>query len=320
MAHRIARICGVAYNFSLPLPVTLEEFDRHSTLLAFALNGQTDSQRALHAFTGLENGPIPKFNGVGGEIYRGHYYHHPQIWTMDLVRRQLMSLDRIKELTLRNSEIRQNFHSFLKRKITFLSESTRNPTKLMDLFYILERFGNWGAMLAQSTWNTIESSPFASSLGALYISQMNISYSDAPIHRMIIKQQIPQVYSEPINNNPFDRLPYYTKPYRNILYWGQKMYFGLSFKLHRYFGTKSQAIQENRSNYFATKLESYLKNLILENNSISQSIFKTEYLAQIIDSHCSRKTNHLSLLGKLVTIENWRKMRDTFRNQDRTKS
>lgn len=144
VARYLAKKYGVSYRYSLPSDVSKEQFVYHSRMLSYALNGQTDSQRAIHPFKGLEDSTTPKFNGIGGEIYRGHYYHKPAEWSFSNAVQHLSSHNRIQNSVLNDYDIELQFRQNIRDKLDTFSQWTCSVTKTMDLFYLWERFGNWG--------------------------------------------------------------------------------------------------------------------------------------------------------------------------------
>jgi hypothetical protein len=70
----------------------------------------------------------------------------------------------------------------------------------------------------------------------------------------------------------------------------------------------TNSISEIRSNLFAEQLHDYIKNLVISINSISSMIIGKENLRKILEDHINKTQDNSLIIGKLITIENYRKL------------
>ncbi|MDP8267170.1 MAG: hypothetical protein P9L97_00455 [Candidatus Tenebribacter davisii] len=308
-AQKIAKIYSLEHENTVPQISGDDSFIKHAKLLSFAANGDTTSLRAIHPFPNIEDCHFPKFNGIGTGIYYRPKLHKQ---VHDLSRNDIQDfmLKKTRKIEIKNNDIQSSFNDRLHEGISEVSDQALLSGDALTLFYLYERMSIWGSMVQKSNWNLREFSPFASSRVIQKTIQLPLIYNlTYPLHKEIITRYIPQVYWMEINYNPFIRFPFFSLPDRsyNLLTFFQKRYYSVYYRLARlHYNQKS--IFEIRSDYFSNNLESYLNDVLLEENSISRKFFGMKYLRKMISDHVSKKKNFILLLGKLVSIEEFRKL------------
>ncbi|MDP8201913.1 MAG: hypothetical protein P9M11_07195 [Candidatus Tenebribacter burtonii] len=308
-AKKIAQLFNIEHKNSIPQTIDKKFFIRHAELLAFTTNGDTTSVRAVHSFPEIEDCFFPKFNGVGtGIYYRPKLHKHVHDLSQSDI--QDFILKKVRKLEIRNDTIQSGFKDRLNKVIYEIDDHVLQSGDSLNLFYLYERMSIWGSMVQKSNWNLREFSPFASSEVIMKTFQLpllfNLTY---PLHKEIIKRYIPETYWMKINNNPFIRFPFFSLPDKvyNRLIIFQKRYYSAYNRLTKLRNSHS-SIAQIRSDYFSNNLEFYLNKLLLEDHSLSIQIFGKEYIKNLITEHINKTKNYIRLLGKLVSIEEFRKM------------
>jgi len=308
-AEKIALIYNIEHNNTIPQVIENDSFVKHVKLLAFTANGDTTSIRAIHPFPNIEDCNFPKFNGVGtGIYYRPKLHKHVHDLSKEDIKEFI--LNKSKKTKIKNKNIKSDFISRLCEGISEIDDQVLYSGDALTNFYLYERMSIWGSMVQKSNWNLREFSPFASSKVIQKTFQLPLIYNlTYPLHKEIIKRFIPQVYWMEINYNPFIRFPFFSFTDRNynMLTFFQKRYYNVYNRLSRIYGNQ-KSIYEIRSEYFSNNLESYLNEVLLEETSLSMKIFGKEYLRKVIFEHINKTKNHIILLGKLVSIEEFRKL------------
>ena len=114
IAKRIAELYGCTFNNHTPEIPNIDNFLNYSRFLAFFMNGDTDSKRAVDSFPQIGRNHPPHFKGLGGEIYRGYYYPSRESHVLnkiapdDAVKTLLHKFHRLNSLPLLSNDLREN--------------------------------------------------------------------------------------------------------------------------------------------------------------------------------------------------------------------
>lgn len=310
-ASIIAKMYNIQHSFIQPEFSNIKTFDRHSKLLAFAANGDTTSLRAVHPFPDIQDCHIPKFNGIGTGIYYRPLLHKEvhNLSNKDIIS-FILRKNKIDRYKIDCKVVQKDFSNYLIALIEKYSTYTGSAGDLLNDFFLYERMSIWGSIVQKSNWNLREFSPFASSQIIKMNFQLPLLYNlTYPLHKEIIKRYIPKAYNIPINNNPFIRFRFFSMPDRiyNQLFKLQRNYYRVQNRLMRW-KIDTNSISEIRSNLFAEQLHDYIKNLVISINSISSMIIGKENLRKILEDHINKTQDNSLIIGKLITIENYRKL------------
>ena len=317
VARRLAQRYHFEHEYHQPDPPVAELFLAHSRLLAFGTNGDTSSKRAVHPLPTFSENPPLKLNGGAAEIFRGYYYP------------KFSDNQTIVNLTA------PQVAKFLQKKLAYhlplpwlcrtLPESVSarmaeifagyrrispHGSDMLDMFYALERYGRWGSMVPRATWGPRHFAPFYSPVSAQLAFKLPAPISnDFLLHKTMMRRFLPGAYYWLLND-------------RGYLSWcGSSLVKGVIGKVGEgieqaclrtrnalRLAKLAKSHERRRSEIFAGHLGETLRDMLLNESSIATSIFDKKGLQTIIDDHTAGKSNHLRLLGFLVTIEQWRQL------------
>jgi len=314
-AKKLAAWYGFKHEFKMPDEKDASFFIPHSRLLAFVTNGDTNSKRAIHPLPQIQDKPLVRFHGSGGEVYRGYYLAAPltdkilENFTRTGVHVVLEGKFRgLGNLPWADPAIADNVRARLMTIIESLGTISSDPLDILDLFYLFERYGRWASMVPRATWARGRYSLFdcPSAVKAAYKLPAPIS-NNCLLHRTIIKRYTPRAYYWFVNRESL--LPLMSCPpaysmlttflrYRNKAFDRVRRTFRLSKHV--------QSSEQKWSEISASLLGPVFTDVLLNRDSISSCILSRKGLKQILDEHISKRKNHLQMLGFLMTIEQWR--------------
>ncbi len=322
-ARKLARRYGFSHEFKVPGAQDVEAFIPHSRVLAFLTNGDTNSKRAIHPLPKIQDKPLVRFHGSGGEIYRGYYIPVPltgkPVDQFDNTNARVVLESRFRglvDLPWADPAIADNVRARLVNIIESLGAISSNPLDILDLFYLFERYARWASAVPRAAWARGRYSLFdcPSAVKAAYKLPAPISNS-CMLHRTIIRRYIPRAYYWLVNRVSF--LPLMSCPRAHSRLTGLLRYKNKGTdKARRIFRLNKnvKSSEDKRAEISAHLLGPVITDILLNKDSISTSILSRQGLEQIMDEHISMQTNHLQMLGFLVTIEQWRAlMEDTAR-------
>jgi hypothetical protein len=317
IARRVAESYGFEHNHSTPDTPKIETFLNYAKLLAFFMNGDTDSRRAVDSLPQIDRYHPPHFKGLGGEIYRGHYYHFKSNRTLnkltsdDAVQILFRKFHRVDDLPILSIELRESVKKKLQNIIYCYNNISTHGADLLDLFYLYERFGRWGALDARGRWFQRYISPFGNpALVKLAFKLPPPIGNSYLLHKTIIARFLPELYYWPINNKDLLTFlgPSIVKTSGKFICNGTNYVYRKILKTPFYIGKdrKNYLSQDNiRSDYFSDVLGSNLYDIFLKNDSFSNNLFGKFHTERMINAHISRTSNYMQLIGSLITMEQW---------------
>jgi hypothetical protein len=311
-ARELSRRYKFSHGYGLPETADYDTFYQYCRLRAFLMNGDTNAKRATTPLPSYDE--TPNLHGGGGEIYRGYYYYP------DLYRkyskgnpddRQVLAIlekkyRRLQTLPWLSDDLQGNIGERLEKIINSYSAVSRCGWDKLDLFYIYERYGRWGALVPRSTWEPRRFSPFCSPtlLCAGFRLPRPIA-SGLKLHKTLIKDAMPLAYYFlPVNETDFIPLEGHTSLqtlFSKFASKGVKGFNRTKRSDHRVAGHEAE-----RAVIFRHFLTGGLRDLLLEENGIGTRILRKKELIKIIETHISGESNHLQVLGFLAVMEVYR--------------
>jgi len=320
VARRLAQAHGLCFSAIPVEPAQPETFLAHADLFAFHANGDTSSKRAIAPLPQFEPKPALCTGGPGGEIFRGFYYPHSRPARLDKnsvddaifhIRRKHARITKTKwDDPGIKSELELRFRSV----VSELSELSHTGWDILDLFYVYERIGVWGAPLA---WHIGYWGPFRNrALLRLAFELPSPIGHHCFLNKTLVKRFMPMGYWLPVNSKELLALEGPGLHRRTL----RKLYADYAytrgrvkrFPLRPRPGAKS--VDQQYADAFAEKLSDTVYDVLTAEGSIAINLFGTGNLNQLLDEHFSRKRDHRNVIGVLVTIERWRSLiHETYR-------
>jgi len=303
---------GLQHECSLPEPPDYAEFSRHLQVLAYAMNGDTSSTRAIDPTPDWSDDPPVRLYGTGGEIFRGYYYPRDVgvrqfvDWAPDQVKAYLTKKKLKKnQPPWRESEIQAEVEQRLHDAVERLSQISSLGADLLDLFYVFERYRYWGAMGARFTWQN-QYSPFDSPTAVRLAFQLPPPISNGSIvHKTIIWKHLPDCYFFPINNR--ELLPLTGEGYLKTL---SAKVVGRLLRTLEKVSKKDQSGKSKgavRARAFSRYLRAGLDELLLEEDSLACQVFTRNVIENAISTQTSGKSPQVSI-SKIATVEQFRRL------------
>ena len=311
-AVKITNKFSIKHQFGLPKFTDIKEFIEHLKLLAYSMNGDTDSCRAIHPINYYLQYDIPKFGAQGAAGHMGVYFPTKDINKLNSFSKNylidyLKEKNQIKNKYKIDKEIQNNLDEKIISTILKFSKNFEDNSNILNQFYFNERLRNWGSVLPNSSWNLREITPFLSPK-IIYL-QFKIPAEKIlryPIHKKIILRYSKHLYWYKINHNPFNRLPFFTN--FNLLFsffqFNQKIWYYFHVKFFkRIFKTTeiNKSHNQKRAEIFAGELNDFLMILLKNKESIGSRIFNENYY-DIFNSD-KKIINNFNIISKLITIE-----------------
>lgn len=312
-ARRLAATYHLSHGYDIPKERNCDSFMAHCRLRAFMLNGDTNGKRAADGMPSYDETPI--LSGSGAEIFRGYYYPSSvgknglmRLTLQDAIQLFEKKMSRIKRLPWVSDELPEKVRLLLVDVLNVCRDISPIGSDILDLFYVFERYGRWGSLVARSTWQPQRFSPFNSPvlLRLGFKLPAPIGY-DLALHKRIIRKLLPGAYYLPINRKTFLPLMGSSIPKQFLAKWiGRTVYYGHRLR-ETLTHTKSVSTNEQiRSVIFRSLLREGLGDLLLKEESIAMSIFKRNGVRKMIDEHIAGTRNYLQVMGHLAIIESYR--------------
>ncbi|MEY4549107.1 MAG: hypothetical protein RL685_5302 [Pseudomonadota bacterium] len=310
VARRLARSFGAEHVRREVDSPTADDFSRVLELMAFFAGGDTSGKRALMRAPRMDL-RRPFAGGTGGEIFRGFFY--PYVGASNAVSLSSEQLAdkllrwrfrRFDKLSFRDAATRP---ALRQRLLEVLERSRSDATSahdVLDLFYLLERYGRWGARPACFPWNAVWT-PFESTAAIRAALRLPTPRgSVCTVHELLIRRHLPlRAYWTPINAGPFVALQGPGRV-RHWLRQGLGMRGLLQQKLERRLQRGSSTPDDLRARILAEELEPVVRGLLQDSGSLSVELLGAAAVDRLLSEHASKR-NQLPLLGILLTAEQW---------------
>lgn len=309
VARRLAHSFGAEHVRREVDTPTAGDFTRVLELMAFFAGGDTNGKRALTSAPSMA-ARRPFAGGTGGEIFRGFFYPYVGASPTALSNEQLADkllrwrFRRYDKLHFRDSGARLAVRQRLLLALERSRAGSQGAHDVLDLFYLLERYGRWGARPACFPWNAVWT-PFesvAAIRAALRLPAPRGSWCTA--HALLIRRHLPlRAYWTPINAGPFAALqgPGWL---RHWLRQGLGVRGLVQQKLERRVQRESATPDDLRARILAQELQPVVRALLQDSGSLSLELLGASGVERLLSEHESKR-NQLPLLGVLLTAEQW---------------
>jgi hypothetical protein len=321
VAHRLAKMYGTRFSSFVEVPPPPDDFIARCDLLAFAMNGGTPGKRAMKYPSGFTRHPKTYASGSGGEIFRGFFYPHslslspPSLSPTNAsqILRKHMLIDR---LPWKSPELAGAVLDRLNTVVNDYAAFSANGFDILDMFYLYERMGVWGAATARQTWKDPRWSPFMSiqMIRMAYMMPAPIAHF-AAIHRESLRRFAPGAYWIPINGTKLAPLEGRGSFLRLLNEINGRYHHNLGRVLRALrFGRPASTNKTNKTmdelvvDFLAGPLLEKVREILLSDGSFSLEIFGRQGVDSLLNEHKSRKANHVEVLGFLTSMERWRTM------------
>ena len=316
-AHRLAKIYGTRFSSYIESPPSPDEFVARCDLLAFAMNGGTDGSRAIKYPTVFSQNPKTYACGAGGEIFRGFYYpHEPYFTPLNLTPTDALQILRKKtqlaNLPWKSPELAEAVLDRLNSVINELATFSGNGYDILDMFYLYERFGVWGAGQARQTWKDPRWSPFISPqmVQTAYMMPAPIA-KFSTIHQESLRRFTPKTYWIRVNGKLL-----FFEGEGSIKQWLKKIdnrYQGSLRRIKRVLNVgnvsrKTKDMNQLVHDFLAGPLLKIVREMIMDDDSFALKIFSKHGVELLLKEHESGVKNNTGVLGYLVSMERWRIM------------
>lgn len=288
---------------------TSDDFTRVLELMAFFAGGDTSGKRALMLAPSIAV-RRPFAGGTGGEIFRGFFYPYVGARSAALSNQQLADkllrwrFRRYDKLSYRDPGVRPALRERLLAALERSRAGSNEAHDVLDLFYLLERYGRWGARPTCFPWNTVWT-PFESVAAireALRLPAPRGSW--CTVHGLLIRRHLPQrAYWTPINAGPLVAL-HGPGRLRHWLRQGLGLRGVLQQKLERRVQRESATPDDLRARILAEELQPVVRALLQDAGSLSGELLGAPAVESLLREHASKR-NQLALLGPLLTAEQW---------------
>ena len=317
VAKRLAGMYGTGFVSQAERPPTPDEFLTRLDLLAFAMNGGTPGKRAMKHAADFTFCPQVYASGNGGEIYRGYYYHlegQSHLSMADILT-MLHQRSRIGRLPWSTPDVSEAVHARLNELVESYAGFSRNGFDILDMFYLHERMGVWGAATARQTWKNPRWSPFMSSQIIRMAFQMPSPIARfATIHREILRRFTPKAYRIRINGREWLPLDDWgaISPWLKAI---DKIYLRIFGRVQRILqGCQPVRVRENRnmdhlaSEALSSSLLNVVGDLLLSDGSFSKELYGQSGVELLLREQQQRRKDHTEVLGLLAAMERWRNL------------
>lgn len=315
VAHRLCSNYGISFARTETVTPSAEEFAAEATRLAFAANGDANSNRlVLQPRQGYTTDDVLQLHGNGGEIYRGYYY--PRVRG---VLRPALGIDKARHLLTAKCLMRQpegldpqaaaSMREKLAAALAGYEPLCRDGYDLLDLFYACERNAVWGQARSRMTWRMLWS-PFncVPLLRAAFVLPSPIG-DPALLHREVIRRNVRKGYWTPVNGEwlmPLQRRNAISRGLDKLDRRSRRLQRRLRRHVSRRHGTSvSLDIEGGRRDALAGSLHDYVRPLLTDEAAVCTTLLGRPSIERLLEQHRNQEADHTVVLGGLVTIELW---------------
>lgn len=315
VARRLSRLYGISFSVitdeqsQAPPPA---DFRTHCDLSAFALNGDGNAKVfAIQPRPIFERWADTYFCGEAGELFRGFYYHLLPANASDLtVTGAAEALREHARTHATANGLPQDVTDALVTRVDdtcgAYTAAARSPYDVLDLFYVHERFGVWGAHCRRRTWEALRWSPFYSRGLArrAFAATPPIGYTS--LHRAIIARHTPRALWVPVNGRRLPALEMYPRVERTLL----RGYAGVDRVRRRFrYPTNrpaSAGLEHLRADALAGPLRGYVHDVLLSACSTAGQLLGRSGVDALLERELvAAPVRTADRIGSLLMIESW---------------
>lgn len=288
-------------------------FEENLRLWAFHMNGDINAKRALAS---LSFDPDQDWvaTGVGGGVFRGHYYNFFGLfgWVpdrLDVIEQRMVARNfrRLHSTPFADASLREGVRARFRTILERYAGWSPNGHDIMDRFYLLNRYARWGAITARCVWSP-SWTPFSdpSAILELYHLPAPIG-SYAGIHARLIRNHLPaEAQAIPINGGRslategVGRFKFMRRQLANVR--GKMI-----DKARQRRQASSRSIETLRAEILAGPLYATMHDVLTSPTSVAQQLIGPARTLAMLEEHRSR-SNHLEVLGSMLAMDAWRNL------------
>lgn len=310
VARRLARLVGAQHQCALPSKPTIATFEAHNRLRCFSLDGMGDARRAMT--------PLPRWTaerpvqagGEGGEILRGFFYQYFGIGAavpndIEQLARTLLKWRFRRVHTLRfEQRVADSIEQRLRDALAALEPLGQGGYDTLDLLYLYERYGQWGAAGERSTWRR-RWTPYESK--AALFSAFHLPQpigTRAVLAPLAVRRFLPaRAFWVPVNGSSSLALEGPGR-LRSVLRQALHLQGKLQSEFERKLNPKPVTSGDVRAHWI---VNDYARSLFTETGSFALALFGNERLLALLREQQARR-KHSASLAYLLSAEEFRRL------------
>ena len=312
VASRLAALVGANHERQEPTRPTLEDFARTLRLKAFFCSGDTSAKRAMTRLPGIDPSAELLAGGNGGEIYRGFFYQYFGVTgtvprDVGRIARRLLNwrFRRLAQLPFAEPAFKADVSNRLLLALVRLERCSTDPYDILDLLYLFERYGRWGASQASQPWSRTWT-PFESAAAIRAAFRLPSPMGrNCSVHSLLIQRFLPKrAYWIPINGGQLlaldgnGRIRY---ALRQTLTVGAMVRQQVRRRLRK----SARRGDDVKASFLSGELSQITGHLMDEEGSLSRVLFGREGVRTLLGRHQQRQ-DQLAAIGILLTAETWK--------------
>jgi hypothetical protein len=318
VACQIAKMYRTRFLSFVDVPPSPDDFVERCDLLAFHVNGGTDSVRAMKYPPEFTRQPKTYACGAGGEMFRGRFYPQLPFESRDSLSpadasQFLRKITKIDKLPWKSPELAEAVLARLNAVVDEYATFSNNGYDILDMFYLNEQRAVWGAVQVRQTWKDPRWSPFISTQLIRMALMMPAPIGKyAAIHRESLRRFAPKAYWVRINGKRL--LP--LEGGGNI----KRLLRGIDSRYQYHLGrmlrlsnrgrqiSKSKSTAQLAIDLLAGPLMEPVREIVMSEGSFGLEVFGRRRVELLLNEHALGTHNHIRVLGYLVPMERWRAM------------
>jgi hypothetical protein len=311
VAERLAALVGARHERQEPVRPIADDFVGSTRLRAFFCSGDTNAKRAMTRLPRMDPAAPPHAGGTGGEIYRGFFYPYFGVTGTaprgsERIAQRLLDyrFRRLAKLPFSDASFASGVRARLGDALNLLQSCSGNPYDLVDLLYLFERYGRWGAAQASLPWR-VSWSPFESVSAIVAAFQLPAPIGKyCSVHSLLIRKYLPErAYWMPINGGQFLALDGAGRS-RYALRQALNALSAIRQVVRRKIRKGARAGDEVKAGFLTGDLGQLSEGLIDHEGSLSRVVFGRDGVRALLTSQ-RQKQDQLAVIGVLLTAEMW---------------
>jgi hypothetical protein len=310
VARRLARMVGASHRQQEPVAPTTEDFVGSTRLRAFLCSGDTNAKRSMSRLPRVDPSREWSAGGNGGEIYRGFFYQYFGVTgvaprsTSQLAERLLSwRFRRLAKLPFADPGFAEGVRERLLGALQRAERCSSDPYDIVDLLYLFERYGRWGSAPAALPWQR-SWTPFESIAAIREAFRLPSPVGKrCTLHAALVRRFLPaRAYWTPINGGQLLALDGDGRA-RYALRQALNASSVALQRVSRRLRKGARRGDDMKTEFLTGPLRDSCRDLLLENDSISQVLFGPSGVHQLFDA---AHREGLGVVGVLLTAEMWR--------------
>ena len=314
VAKRLAALVGAHHERQEPTPPALEDFGGVLRLKAFFCSGDTSAKRAMTRLPGIDPSAELLAGGNGGEIYRGFFYQYfgatgtvPR--DLEPIAARLLSwrFRRLAQLPFADPAFNAEVNQRLLLALGRAGRCSADPYDILDLLYLFERYGRWGASQASQPWSRTWT-PFESAAAIRAAFRLPAPMGrHCSVHALLIQRFLPRrAYWIPINGGQLLALDG-----RGGIHYAlrQALTVGAMVRqqVRRRLRKSARRSDDVKASFLSGELSQITEHLMDEEGSLSRVLFGRDGVRTLLARHRQHQ-DQLAAIGILLTAETWRQL------------